>query len=372
MDFKLTQEQKLVRDMVRKFAASELEPKAQEADINQQYPKENLKKMGELGLMGMTIPLDYEGSEMDSITSCIVIEEISKICASTASILIGHTVLASYPIYKYGSEQQKSAYLSQMAKGEILGAFALTEPEASPDTEDIRCTAVPDGESYLLNGKKSFVMNGEHADLYLLFARENEKLCCFILERNTHGLLVEKMPYLMGMRAAGLCDVTMQNCRIPKNNLIHQDGEKIARGSLDFAKVLIGAQAVGIAQASLDTSIKYSKERQQFGRSISKFQMIRGILAEMATKSSAARGLVYRAAFERDAGNNFAAEAAMAKWFASETAAFSTKAAVQIYGGYGYTKDYPVERYMRDAKVTEICGETSEIQKLAIAQSLLE
>lgn len=371
MNFELTQEQRMIQDMVRKFALNELEPNAQEADLKQQYPKENLKKMGELGLLGMTIPAEYQGSEMDSVSLCIVIEEVSKVCASTGSILIAHNILTSYPIFKYGDEQQKKKYLPRLASGDLLGAFALSEPEAGSDIGNIQSRATSDGEDYILNGQKSFVMNGENADLYLLFARENGKLRCFILEKDSEGISVEKISYLIGIRASGMSEIILENCIVPRSNLIQEDGEKIARDVLDFENLLIGAQAVGIAQISLESALKYSKERHQFGRPICKFQLVQEMLAEMATRVSAARGLVYQAAFERDSGRDFATKAAMAKWFASETASYSAKAAVQIYGGYGYTKDFPVERYLRDAKVMEICGETSEIQKLSITESLL-
>jgi butyryl-CoA dehydrogenase len=257
-----------------------------------------------------------------------------------------------------------------MAKGDILGALALNEAEAGSDIRNIQSVATLEDGAYILEGRKSFVMNGENAELYIVFARENSNLSCFIVRRNA-GVEVEKVSYLMGMRASGVSEITMSNCRVPRADRIQNDGWDIARDTLDFAKLLIGAQAVGIAQVSLDDSLRYSKERHQFGRPICKFQLVQEMLAQMATRVSAARGLVYHAAFLKDGGMDFSVQAAMAKWFASETASFAANTAVQIYGGYGYTTDFPVERYMRDAKVTEICGETSEIQKITITESLL-
>ena len=371
MDLRLTAEQKMIQDMVRKFASNELEPLAQDADQNQRHPSQSLKQMAELGLLGMTIPADYDGSEMDSISLSIVIEEISRACASSASVLIAHTALASYPIFKYGNDQQKKRYLPKLAVGDSMGASTLGDSESAPNTISDECVAVPEAEDYLLNGKKSFVMNGENADLYLVLARQGDQKLCFITERGP-GLTVNKLDYLVGMRASGTCELTLSECRVSNRNILGKDTDALARDTLNLARLLIGAQALGIGQACLESALKYAKERHQFGRPICRFEMVQGMLAAMATRLSAAKALVTRAALERDFDQDFSQQAAMAKWYASETASFAAKTAVQIYGGYGYTKDFPVERYMRDAKVTEICGDTSAIQKMAVAKSLLE
>ncbi|KPJ50805.1 hypothetical protein AMJ40_01840 [candidate division TA06 bacterium DG_26] len=372
MDLRLTQEQRLVQDMVRKFAANELEPKAEEADHSQTYPKENIKKMAELGLLGMLLPTEYEAGDMDSVSVCIVLEEVSRVCASTGSILIAHNGLATYPILQYGSQEQKNTYLPRLARGDFLGAFALTESEAGSDIDNIKSEASARGDYYILNGKKTFVMNGENADLFLVFARENGGLRCFIMERAVAGLRLVRMPYLLGVRASGMSELFMEGCSVPRSSLIEADARTVAGNALQLARLLVAAQAVGIAQASLDSSVKYAKERRQFGRALCEFQLIQEMLAQMATRICAARELVYRAAVERDAASDFSVQAAMAKWFASETASFAGRAAVQVHGGYGYTKDFPVERYLRDAKVTEIYCETSELQKLSITERLLK
>ncbi len=371
MGMEFNQEQRLVKEMVRKFALAELEPQAQEADSSQQYPTENLKKMADLGLLGMTLPVSHGGSEMDSISLCIVIEEVSKACASTGSILIGHAALCAFPLFRFASDEQKNSYLPDLATGKLMGALALNEAEPESNLEGMETTATERRSSYVIDGTKTFVMNGEHAHLYVVFARVDARPGCFLVERNG-GVQVTRIPYLMGMRASGISEVRLDRCEIPKANLVDADGREIAAEILDLMHLLVAAQATGIAQASLESSLKYSQERHQFGKPICHFQQVRGMLSEIAVKTAASRALVHAAARQRDAGKDYSYEASMAKHFASSTASWAAKTAVQIYGGYGYTKDFPVERYMRDAKVTEVCGTTPEMEKTAIAARLLE
>ncbi len=379
MKLELTENQKMIRDMVREFAEKEIEPVAAELDKKKEFPRNIIKKMGQLGLLGISVPAEYGGAGADSVSYAIAIEEISKKCASTGVITSVHNSLACYPIEKFGNEDQKEKYLIPLAKGEKLGSYALTEPNAGSDAAAIEMTAKLDGGSYILDGTKIFITSGNEADFIVVFVKTDKSkgskgMGALIVEKGTKGLSIGGIFDKLGINAASNAELIFENCEVPKENLIGNEGDgfKIALASLDCGRIGIGAQAVGIAQVALEKSIEYAKQREQFGRPISKFQAIQWMIADMATRIEASRLLVYNAAHAKDQGGRFTKEAAMAKLFASETAMESTIKAVQIYGGYGYTTDYPVERYFRDAKITEIYEGTSEIQRLVIARSLLK
>ena len=379
MHFELDSNQKLIQEMVRDFAVKELEEKAVEIDKTKEFPWDSIKKMAELGLLGMIIPEAYGGGGMDFVSLAIAIEEISRVCASTGVIVAVNQTLTAYPILKFGTDEQKKKYLPLLAKAEKIGAFGLTEANAGSDPAAMETTAKLDGNEYILNGSKRFITNGEDAGIFIVFAvtdkeKAHKGISTFIVEKDFPGFSVGEHEDLMGLRATGNCELLFDDCRVPRENLLGAEGEgfKIALHTIDTSRIDIGAQAVGIAQGALDASVKYSKERKTFGKPICEYQMIQSKLAEMATRIDAARLLVYRAAAIKDAGaERYSKEAAMAKYFAAEACMYSVREAVQIYGGYGYTKDYPVERYFRDAKVMEIYEGTSEIQKIVIARSLL-
>ncbi len=379
MDFNLTEEQKMIQDMARDFATNELEPRAAELDKTGEFPKESLKKMAELGLLGMIVPEQYGGAGFDFISLAVAIEEISRACGSTGVITAVHNSLASWPISNWGTDEQKQRYLPRMASGELLGAFGLTEANCGSDPAGMETTAELKGDNYVLNGSKRFITNGGAADVFIVFAKTdlkagNKGVTCFIVEKTHPGFSVGKHEDLLGLRATSNCELIFEDCQVPKNNVLGEvnGGFRVAMGTLDVSRIDIGAQAVGIAQAALDKSLAYSKERKQFGRPICDFEMIQDKFAQMHSRITAARLLVYNAAFQKVTGRKrFSLESAMCKLFAAETAVYVTKEAVQIYGGYGYTKDYPVERYFRDAKCMEIYEGTSEIQKIVIARSLI-
>lgn len=379
MNFELDSNQKLIRDMVREFAVNELEEKAVEIDQSKEFPWDSIKKMAELGLMGMIIPEKYGGGGMDFVSLAIAIEEISHVCASTGVIVAVNQTLTAYPIMEFGNDDQKKKYLPVLAKAEKIGAFALTEAGAGSDPASMETTAKLEGDHYILNGSKRFITNGEEAGIFIVFAiTDKEKghkgIATFIVEKDFEGFSVGDHEDLMGLRATGNCELMFDDCKVPKENLLGEDGQgfKIALHTIDTSRIDIGAQAVGLAQGAMEAAIKYSKERQTFGKPICEYQMIQSKLAEMATRIDAARFLVYRAAAMKDSGaTRYSKEAAMAKYAASEACMYTVREAIQIYGGYGYTKDYPVERYFRDAKVMEIYEGTSEIQKIVIARSLL-
>uniref|UniRef100_A0A7C3YSN4 Acyl-CoA dehydrogenase n=1 Tax=candidate division WOR-3 bacterium TaxID=2052148 RepID=A0A7C3YSN4_UNCW3 len=379
MDFELNENQKMIQEMVRKFAREQLEPVASEYDRTGEFPRENIKKLAELGLMGMIVPEKYGGAGMDFVSLAIAIEEISRACASTGVIVAVNNSLVSYPILTFGTEEQKNKYLPPLANGEKLGAFALTEPNVGSDPASLETTARLEGDYYILNGTKRFITNGGAADVFLVFAtidktRGYKGICAFIVEKGFKGFSLGKHEDLMGIRATANCELVFEDCPVPKENLLGKEGEgfKIALHTLDCSRIDIGAQAVGIAQAAMEKAIQYSKERKQFGKYLYEFEMIQEMLALMATKIQAARLLVYYAAFCKDKGlPRFSKEASMAKLFAAEVCVEVTKNAVQIHGGYGYTKDYAVERYYRDAKCMEIYEGTSEIQKIVIARNLI-
>ncbi len=380
MDFSLTQDQKMVRDMVREFAAKEIEPLAAEIDESREFPTATLKKMGELGLLGVVIPEKYGGAGMDFTTLAIIVEEISRVCASTGVITAVNNSLAAFPIYHFGTEEQRKKYLPALCSGKAFGAIGITEPNAGSDPASMETTAVLEGDHYRLNGTKAWITNGTEADTFVVFAytdasKRHKGMSAFIVEKDFEGFSVGKHENLMGIRATGNCELVMDDCKVPKENLLGEEGGgfKVIMHTLDVSRIDIGAQGVGISQGAIDASAKYAKERVQFGKPIAEFQMIQDMLAIMATNTDAARLLVYRAASMKDAGaERFTREAAMAKYFAAEVVVDVTRKAVQIHGGNGYSKDYAVERMYRDAKIIEIYEGTSEVQKLVIARAVLK
>jgi len=378
MQLELNEQQKMIQKMVREFAEKEIAPVAAELDKKAEYPTKILEKMAKLGLLGIIIPTEYGGAGLDTISYAIVIEEISRKCASTGVITSVHNSLVSWPIMKYGTDEQKKKYLPILAKGEKIGAFAGTEPNAGSDLGAMQTTAVLKGDKYIINGDKTFITSGSEAGILIVFAVTDKSagskgISAFIVENTFKGFKVGSIFDKMGINANHVSELVFEDMEVPKENLLGKEGEgfKIALSTLDGGRIGIGAQAVGIAQACLDESIEYSKQRQQFGRPISKFQAIQWMIADMATRIEAARFLVYNAAYKKDKGERISKEAAMAKLFASETAVESAIKAVQIHGGYGYTKEYTVERLFRDSKITEIYEGTSEVQRLVISNSLL-
>ena len=378
MDFELTDEQQLIRDAVREFAEAELVPIAAELDRDHRFPHEILPKLAELNLMGMPFPEKVGGAGTDYVSYIIALEEVSRACASTGIILSVHISLASWPIFKFGNEAQKDQYLPDMGSGRRLGAFALTEPAAGTDAAAGTATAVLNGDQYVLNGSKIFITNAPHADVYIVFAKTDPEqgtrgMSAFIVEKDTPGFSVGEAEHKLGIRGSSTPPLYFADCRVPKEALLGGEGNgfKIAMQTLDGGRIGVAAQALGIAQAALDASIAYAKERVQFGKPIANLQAIQWMLADMATEVDAARLLVYRAASCVDNGRPYSTEGAMAKLFASETATRVAGKAIQIHGGYGYTESYPVERNYRDAKITELYEGTSEVQRMVIARSAL-
>ncbi|MEO0051543.1 MAG: acyl-CoA dehydrogenase [candidate division WOR-3 bacterium] len=379
MNFSLTEEQVMLRNMVKDFATKELEPKAAQIDSSSEFPYETIRKLADLGLLSMTIPEKYGGTNFDFVSLAIAIEEISRGCGSTGVITAVHNTLCAWPIVNWGTEEQKTKYLPRMATGELLGAFGLTEANAGSDPASMETKAVLKGDRYILNGSKRFITNAGAAQIFVVFAKTAPELgskgvTAFIVERNFPGFSIGKHEDLLGLRATANGELIFEDCEVPKENVLGEvnGGFKIALGTIDVSRIDIGAQAVGIAQAAFEKALAYSKERKQFGKPICEFEMIQAKLAEMATKIQASRLLVYYAAGQKDMGKSrFSQEAAMAKLFAATTAVEVTREAIQILGGYGYTKEYPVERYYRDAKCMEIYEGTSEIQRIVIARNLL-
>jgi len=379
MHFDLNEDQRMMREAAREFAEKEIKPVAAKLDEEAEFPAEIVRKLGELGFMGVMVPEEYEGAGMDAVSYAISVEEISRADASTGVIMSVNNSLVCQPLLDFASEEIKKKYLTRLASGSALGAFSLTEPEAGSDVGNLQCTAVLDGDNYIINGTKIFVTNGGAADIVLLFASTNREagsrgLSAFVIEKGFEGFSVGKKEDKMGIRASVTSELVFEDCRVPKENLVGEEGMgfKISMIALDGGRIGIAAQAVGIAQACLDESVRYSKERKQFGKSISSFQAIQWMLADMATRIEASRLLTYQAAFVKDSGARFSKDAAMAKLFASETAVDAAVDAVQIHGGYGYMKEYAVERLFRDSKITEIYEGTSEIQRLVIATHLLK
>ncbi len=373
-----TSEQEEILGMVRELAQKEIAPRAAEYDRTEEFPMKNIKRMGELGLMGILIPKEYGGAGLDSVTYALIVEEISKACASTGAITSVHNSLAPYMIYKYGTEEQKEKYVPPMAKGEVIGAFAATEPNAGTDLGSMKATAVPEGDNYIINGSKTFITAGPKAGTTIVFALTDPEagykgMSAFIAESSYPGYEVGSVFEKMGIRASETSELFFNDMPVPKENLLGKEGAgfKIALSSIDGGRIGISAQAVGIAQAALENSIEYAKERIQFGKPIGKLQAIQWMISDMATRIEASRLLTIQAAKLKDKGERFGKEAAMAKLFSSETAVYCTDKAIQIHGGYGYMRDREIERLYRDAKITEIYEGTSEAQKLVIASNLL-
>lgn len=379
MEFKFTEEQELIRKTVRDFAENVVAPKAGLMDETEEYDMRLWEEMAGMDLAGIPFPEEYGGAGMDYVCYAIAIEELSRVCASTAVLIAAHTSLCSWPIYAYGTEEQKRKYLIPLANGEKIGAFGLTEPSAGSDAGSVKTTAVLDGEEYVINGSKIFITNGEMADIYVVIAstdktKVSKGITAFIVEKGTPGFAFGKKEHKMGIRASSTYELVFENCRIPKENMLGENGKgfKIGLSTLDGGRIGIGAQALGLAQGAFDEAVKYSKIREQFNKPISSFQGLQWMLADMATRIDAARLLTYRSAYLKDNGLPYGKESAMAKLYASECAMWVTTKAVQIFGGYGYTREYPVERMMRDAKITEIYEGTSEVQRIVIAANILK
>jgi len=379
MNFQLSKEHQMARQLFRNFAVNEVEPLAQEIDEEERFPLETVEKLSKYGFMGIPFPKEYGGQGCDYLTYAMAVEELSKVCATTGVIVSEHTSLCGGPLYEFGTEEQKKKYLTKVASGEWIGAFGLTEPGAGTDAAGQQTKAVLDGDHYVLNGSKIFITNGSYADCYIIFAMTDKTqgtrgISAFIVEKGFPGFSIGKKELKMGIRGSATCELVFEDCIVPKENLLGKEGQgfKIAMKTLDSGRIGIAAQALGIAQGAIDQTVKYVKERKQFGRTLAKFQNTQFQLADMQTKVDAARLLVYRAAALKDAGQAYGVEASMAKLFAAETAMEVTTKAVQLHGGYGYTRDYPVERMMRDAKITEIYEGTSEVQKMVISANMLK
>jgi butyryl-CoA dehydrogenase len=378
MDFALTEDQQIFQRMVRDFATNELQPVAAQVDDEEKFPAENVRKLAELGLMGVSIAEEYGGSGGDSVHMVIATEEIARACASTSTVYLASLSLACYPIYLFGTEEQKRRFVVPLAKGQKLACFALTEPGAGSDAAAIKTAATLRNDHYVLDGTKTFITNGAEADVAVVFATVNKSLrhkgiIALIVEKGTAGFSVGKKERKLGVRGSSTAELAFESCRVPIGNRLGDEGGgfKVAMGAIDASRINVAAQAVGIARAGLEASLAYARDRQQFGQAISGFQAIQWMLADMATHVDAARLLAYRAAFLKNLGLPYLKEAAMAKLFAAETAMSVTTKAVQIHGGYGYIKDYPVERYFRDAKIMEIYEGTSEMQRMTIARQLI-
>ena len=378
MDFTLSKEHEMARQLFKEFAEKEVKPLAQEVDEEERFPRETVEKMAKYGFLGIPVPKEYGGQGCDALTYAMCVEVLSKVCGTTGVIVSAHTSLGADPIKKFGTPEQKEKFLRPLVSGEKLGAFALTEPGAGTDASGQQTKAVLDGDEYVINGSKIFITNGKEADIYVIFAmtdksKGNKGISAFIVEKGTPGFTFGTKEKKMGIRGSATYELIFTDCRIPKENLLGQEGKGfgIAMQTLDGGRIGIAAQALGIAAGALESTIAYVKERKQFGRPISKFQNTQFQIADMATKVEAARNLVYRAAIAKDTQQRFSVEAAMAKLYAAEVAMEVTTKAVQLHGGYGYTREYDVERMMRDAKITEIYEGTSEVQRMVISGSLL-
>jgi butyryl-CoA dehydrogenase len=375
MDFQLTKEQEFVRKMVRSFAETEVDPIAADVDKEHRFPEETVKKMGEYGLMGVPFPKEYGGAGGDHISYAVTVEELSRKCASTGVICSAHTSLCTWPIFAWGTDEQKRKYVPALASGVKLGAFGLTEPNAGTDAGGQQTRAEDKGDHWLLNGTKVFITNGGYADVFVVMAMTDKTkgtrggVSAFIVEKGFEGFSIGKTEEKMGICASSTTELVFQNCKVPKENLLGNvgDGFKVAMSTLDGGRIGIASQALGIAQGAFDVTVEYMKSRKQFGKKLSQMESLRFEIADMKTRIDAARLLIYRAADMKDKHLRYGPASAMAKLFASETAMYVTTKAVQFHGGYGYTKDYPVERMMRDAKITEIYEGTSEAQKLVIS-----
>jgi len=379
MDTLLSEKNRAVRRSVRAFCEREIRPIAQQIDQEASFPWEVAEKMGRLGYFGIQVPRDLSGAEMDALSYVVVVEEISRLCASLGVCISVHNSVAVYPILKFGSNEQKQKWIPPLARGEKIGAFGLTEPNIGSDAAGIEASAVREGNHYVVNANKVFVTNGGVADVCLIFVRTDpgagpKGISVIVVERGTPGFVVGDLENLLGVRANPVSSIRLYDCRIPAENLLAKEGTglRIGLSALDSGRMGIAAQAVGIAQAALEEGIQYAKQRRQFGVPIASHQAVAMMIADMATQVDAARLMVYKAAIRRDQGKPFSKEAAMAKLFASEASCKVTDLAVQIHGGYGYSKAYPVERYYRDARVTRIYEGTSEIHRMVIARGVLE
>ena len=374
MDFKQDEMHQDLIEMYRDFAQNEVKPLAAEIDENERFPDETVTKMAEMGLLGIPFSEEYGGTGMDNLSYAQCVEELSRVCATTGVIVSAHTSLCAWPIYAFGTDEQKQKYLVPLASGAKLGAFGLTEPNAGTDSAMQKTTAVLDGDSYILNGSKLFITNAGPAEIYVVFAMTDKEkgtrgISAFIVEKGTPGFSIGKQENKLGIRASATAELIFEDCKIPKENLLGEEnkGFKYAMMTLDGGRIGIAAQALGIAQGAIDETVPYVNTRVQFNQRISQFQNTQFELADMQTNVDAARLLTYRAACAKDAGEPYSHLAAMAKLFASEVASDVTRRCVQLFGGYGYTREYPIERMMRDAKITEIYEGTSEVQKMVIA-----
>ncbi len=379
MNFQLTKEQEFVRKMVRDFAVKEVEPIAAEIDAEHRFPTENVEKMGKLGMLGVPFPKEYGGSGGDQLSYAITVEELSRVCASTGVICSAHTSLCCWPIYNWGTEEQKRKYLPDLLSGKKLGAFGLTEPGAGTDAAGQQTKAVDMGDHWLINGSKVFITNGGYAETFIVMAMTDKSkgtkgISAFIIEKEDEGFSIGKTEDKMGICASSTTELIMVNCKIPKDRILGNvgDGFKVAMSTLDGGRIGIASQALGIAQGALDVTVEYMKARKQFGKKLSQMQALQFEIADMKTRIEASRLLIYKAADMKERHLPYGPYSAMAKLFAAETAMYVTTKAVQLHGGYGYTKDYPVERMMRDAKITEIYEGTSEVQKIVIAASVFK
>ncbi len=378
MEYNLSEEHRMIRDTAREFAQKEIAPVADELDREERFPREIIRKLADLGFLGMLVPQEYGGNAMGNLALALVLEEINRACASTGVTVSVHNSLVSAPIVHWGSEDLKKRYLPRLATGEILGAYALSEPDAGSDAASLKTAAVRDGDHYVLNGSKSWITTGEEADVYIVMTRTNPEertrgITAFVVERDTPGFTVGRREEKLGLHASSTVQLFFEDARVPAENMLGSEGQgfKIAMHTLDGGRIGIAAQSVGIAQACLDASIRYATEREAFGKPIGHFQAIQWKIADMATRIEASRLLVYNAARLKDAGQPHTRQAAMAKLFASETANWAAREAVQIHGGAGYLEDFPVERYFRDARITTIYEGTSEVQRIVIARQML-
>ncbi|MFW5636195.1 MAG: acyl-CoA dehydrogenase [Thermodesulfobacteriota bacterium] len=377
--YKLTDEQLMIQSMVREFSRKVVATTAAERDQTKEFPAENLKQMGELGLMGMMVPVEYGGEGADTVSYVLALSEIAYSCASTAVVMSVHNSIVCESIVKFGNDAQKKKYLPRLTDAEIIGAFALTEPHAGSDPVSQSTTAVREGDHYILNGTKRFITTGKNCGMVIVTAKTNEEarhrgISAFLVDRDSPGLAVGHVEDKMGLRASDTTDLIFDNCKVPAENILGKEGDgfKIAMTGLDGGRIGIAAQSVGVAQAALDAAVKYTKKRDQFGQKVSKYQGIRWAVAEMATEIEAARQLMFSAAAMKDRGDRYTMQASMAKLFASEMVNRITGRCLQLHGGYGFTKDYPVERFYRDARVFTIYEGTSEIQKIVISNNIFK
>lgn len=379
MNFSLSQEHEMLREMYRSFTVNEVKPLAEEIDEEERFPVETVKKLARYGFFGIPFPKEYGGAGADNLAYAMAVEELSKACGTTGVIVSAHTSLCAAPIYEWGTEEQKQKYLVPLAKGEKIGAFGLTEAGAGTDAAGQQTKAVLEGDYWILNGSKIFITNAGYADTYIVMAMTDKSvgtrgISAFIVEKDFEGFSVGKKEKKMGIRGSSTCELIFENCKVPKDNLLGKIGQgfKVAMKTLDGGRIGIASQALGLAQGAIDETVKYTKERKQFNKPIAAFQNTQFQLADMQTKTEAARLLVYKAAYLKDLKVDYSKEAAMAKLYASEVSSEVTNKAVQLHGGYGYTREYGVERMMRDAKITEIYEGTSEVQRMVISAAMLK